>query len=250
MEYSGDEKQAVWKLAGRIIRTLENGWKVEGEHAGVKVDLELTQRGDAFYHLGKFEQLSDKHEGMAGYIVHATATGTITANGKTMKIAEGHAVNERIIQAGNVPARIQYMSGRGMTWLHSWGKQTSFYFLAGDSGPSVTFMMNVDGKTLVANDVKNAWTEEIETWKDPKTNQINPCKWHAWANLPEGRLDAKVSAYGRGFYTWTRVGGTVLVHQYVADSTVKFTRKDGSIIEEKGLASIEYMRVLYYQPSS
>lgn len=231
-----NSERTEWKLAGRVIASDAEGWHVTGEHAGVKCDLKLKQRGDAFYHLGKFENLSEKKEGLAGYVVHATATGTITVRGKEMKIAEGYAVNERIIQSGRVPPRMVYMSGRGVTWLHSWGKQMSFYMMNADLGPSSTFMLNIDGKTLVANDAKNAWNEECGTWKDPKTNQVNPCKWHVWANLPEGRLDAYVSAYGRGFYTWTRRGGIVLVHQYVADSTMKFTRTDGSVVEEKGIA--------------
>jgi hypothetical protein len=56
--------------------------------------------------------------GSAGYIVHACVTGTVEHDGKILKIAEGHGLHVRIIHAGLVPQRIDFMLGRGLNWIH------------------------------------------------------------------------------------------------------------------------------------
>ena len=246
LKFSDTEDSNTWTLAGRVFRSeQQKKWKVTGEHAGVRVDLHYTQRGDAFYngHRGAFDDLKSG-EGHAAFIVHCYVTGTVTVSGKTMSIYEGH---ERICMAGHVPERIQFMKARGMNWMNGWGKDISWYMKTADRGRSSTCMLIIDGETMVVYGGENAWIEEIGFWLDPKTNQMNPCKWKVWALTEKGRLDATVSAYGRAYYTWVRAGGTILVHQYVADCEAKFTRKDGTVTEEKQMASNEYMRTLYLQ---
>ena len=250
LKFNEQENQVTWSLAGRIFHTKSDGtFHVEGEHAGVKVDLHFTQRGDAFYHCGQFEKLSDKGEGLAGYVVHAQVKGTITIGEKKMTISKGHGIHERIIMGGRVPQRLHYMAGRGSNWSHAWGEKLSFYILTRSLTHSATFMLNVDGETITASG-QSAWLEEVGFWLDPKTNQTNPRQWRLEAQTEKGRLESTITAYGRGFYTWTRQGGTILVHQFVADAETKFTRNDGSVIEEKQVASLEYMRTLYIQPSA
>lgn len=70
---------------------------------------------------------------------------------------------------------------------------------------------------------------------------MNPCKWHIYGNVESGRLEAIVTGYGRGFYTWIRRNGILLVYQYVAGCKAEFTRSDGTVIEEDQVASLEYM---------
>ena len=242
------DKGVVWSLAGRIFESQPPNWRVMGEHAGVKVDLTFTQRGDAFYHCGEFGNLKNG-EGLAGYIVHCHAKGTVTTGEKTLTISNGHGVHERIIMAGKVPARLHYMAGRGSCWLHGWGKSLSFYCLTRDLGRSSTFMLNIEGETLVTQGSENAWMEEADFWLDPKTNQMNPRKWKLRAQTDKGQFEATITAYGRAYYTWIRKGGALLVHQFCADSDAKFTKHDGSVIEEHQVASLEYMRTLYIQPT-
>lgn len=252
LQTTESDTEVKWELAGRVFTGSPPNWRVSGTHAGVEVDFKFSQRGDAFYHCGRFEDLSASKEGMAGYVVHAHVTGTLTVKGKKMTIADGqgHGVHERIIFAGHIPPRIDYMGGRGHSWLHGWGDKMSFYIITGDvdeNTSTATFMLNVDGATVVAQGEQNTWNEELDRWFDPKTNQLNPCKWRTTANTEQGRFEAKVTARGRGFYTWTRRRGQILVHQFVCDCVAKLTKKDGTVIEEKQVASLEYMRTLYNQ---
>lgn len=138
----------------------------------------------------------------------------------------------------------------------------SWYGLTADVGPASTFMVNIDGELAVVKGADKAWVEEIGRWLDPHTNQLNPCKWKIHAITDKGRLDAEVTAFGRAYYQWIRMGGTLVVHQFLADAEATFTRTDGSVItsKQKGvnihisnqtpltvLASLEYMRTFYKQ---
>lgn len=123
-------------------------------------------------------------------------------------------------------------------------------------------MVNIDGELAVVKGADKAWVEETGRWLDPHTNQLNPCKWKIHAITGKGRLDAVVTAYGRAYYQWIRMGGTLVVHQFLADAEATFTRTDGSVVasKQKGtnfglpdqtpltvLASLEYMRTFYKQ---
>lgn len=245
MVFTESKDLVTWTLAGRTFDSQPPNWRVKGWHAGVEVDLEFSQRGDAFYHCGEFSKMVNG-EGQAGYIVHCHVKGTVTTQEKSLTISNGHGVHERIIMAGRVPSRLHYMAGRGSCWLHGFGKELSFYILTRSLTHSATFMINVDGETVVS---EHAWLEEADFWLDPKTNQMNPRKWLLSATTAKGKMEATVTAYGRAFYTWTRLGGTLVVHQFLADCEAKFTRTNGSTIEEKQMASLEYMRTLYIQPT-
>lgn len=246
LRFTDSESTVTWSLNGRVFESQPPQWHVKGEHAGVNVDLVFTQRGDAFYHCGEFSNIKNSR-GIAGFIVHCNAKGTVTVHQKTYTISHGHGVHERILMGGLVPDRLGSMAGRGSNWLHGWGKNLSFYILSRDISQSSTFMLNIDGETL-ASVGDNASVQEAEHWLDPKTNQMNPRKWRIRAITERGKLEAVVSAYGRAYYTWIRAGGTLVVHQYVADCEARFTRTDGTVIEEKQmLASLEYMRTLYHQ---
>lgn len=247
IEEDENKKQVTWTNAGRIMIGRPPVWEVKGEHAGVKVNLTVNQRGDAFHHCGRFEDLGKV--GSAGYIMHARVTGTVEVDGKVLNISRGHGIHERILHTGIVPERIDYMLGRGLNWLHGWGEEFTWYVMAGDIGRMSTAMINIDGEELsTVNGADNAWIEEVGHWLDPKTNQMNPCKWHVWAVTPKGRLDATVSAYGRAFYAWTRRHGIMLVHQSVADGEATFTRNDGTVLKSSNqVCSMEQMRTLYRQ---
>jgi hypothetical protein len=239
--------QTTWANGGRVFVNSPPNWYVKGSHAGVEVDLHFKQRGKAFYHCGKFELLQSDDKGIAGYIVHAFVTGTIKFAGKTLEIAEGHGIHERIIMYGTIPPRIDYMGGRGSNWTHGWGKEFSWYILNKDLSQSTTMMVNIDGQTYGIHG-EDARIEEIGHWLDPKTNQLNPCKWKVAGKVPAGSFTAIVNGYGRAYYNWVRRGGVLCVHQWVCDSKAKFTRTDGSTIEEDQVASMEYMRTFYNQP--
>ncbi|KAF2496906.1 hypothetical protein BU16DRAFT_580922 [Lophium mytilinum] len=247
MQVTEAPDETTWENGGRVFINKPPNWYVKGTHAGVTVDLHFKQRGKAFYHCGKFEELTTDEKGIAGYIVHAYVTGTIEYAGKKLEIAEGHGIHERIIMYGVIPPRIDYMGGRGSHWMHGWGKGFSWYILNKAQSQSATMMINLDNKTYGVHG-EAATIEEIGHWLDPKTNQINPCKWRVQGKVEAGTFVAVVTGYGRAYYNWVRRGGVLLVHQWVCDSKATFTRNDGTVIEEDQVASCEYMRTLYNQP--
>ncbi|KAJ5924921.1 hypothetical protein N7454_007560 [Penicillium verhagenii] len=242
------DSKVSWSSNGRVFESEPPIWHVKGEHAGVLVDLEFKQRGQAFYHCGEFSNIKND-EGIAGFVVHCRATGTVTVRDKVYTISDGHGVHERILMGGRVPDRLSSMAGRGSNWVHGWGNHFSFYTLTRDVSQSSTFMLNIDGETL-ASVGENVSIRETEHWLDPKTNQMNPRKWKISAVTAKGKLEAVVTGYARAYYSWIRRGGTLLVHQFVADCEARFIRTDGTVVEDKQMvASLEYMRTLYHQKS-
>lgn len=105
-------------------------------------------------------------------------------------------------------------------------------------------MVMIDGEPSVAHGIGKAIVTEIGEWLDPRTKQMNPYKWRVQVNTDKGDLDAEVSAYGRAFYTWTRLNGSLLVHQYLADCVAKFTKTNWTVLHSKQVANLEYMRTL------
>lgn len=238
--------KVIWSNAGRIMECYNDHWKVGGEHAGVKVDLTFRRTSDAFFHCGQFENLAPD-SGLAGYVVHGKFNGTIEHGGRTYEMLESHGIHERIFISKVMPIRVEYMGGRGEQWVHGWSDDFSWYMLTADVSDSSTAMVNIDGELAVVTGKDKAWTNAVGFWLDPKTNQNNPHQWQTYIITDKGRLDATVTAYKRGFYTWIRRRGTLLVHQYLADCEATFTRNDGTVIKSKQVASFEYMRTLYKQ---
>jgi len=74
------EESVTWKLGGRVHYGESDKWRVSGDHAGVKCDIEFEQYNPAFFHCGLFEELGEKHP-QAGHIVHCRTRGTIEVHG-------------------------------------------------------------------------------------------------------------------------------------------------------------------------
>ena len=231
-------KQVTWTNAGREMIFQPPYHQVRGTHAGVKVELDFKQSADGFYHCGPFEALK-ADSGIAGYIVHGRVNGIIEVKGQILKIINGHGVHERLIIGGTIPPLIDYNLGGGSQWTHGWGEEFSWFTLTGAQRPSTTAMVMIDGEPSVVHGIGKAIVTEIGEWLDPKTKQMNPYKWRVQAHTDKGDLDAEVSAYGRAFYTWSRLNGSLLVHQYLADCVAKFTKTNGTVLHSKQVASLE-----------
>ncbi|KAK4938697.1 hypothetical protein LTR10_020880 [Elasticomyces elasticus] len=250
IEFEETDKKTSWKLGGREMGYLGDGkWYAKGTHAGVETDLIFTQRGDYFYHVSAWDTGFDKKlpGGIAGGNGHVRVNGTIKANGKTYTITNGHGMQERIVMAGFIPERINYMGKGGSPWMHGWGEQLSFFTISRDTGHNAQFSVNVDGETLAVMGAGWAITKENEQWLDPKTKQANPRRWTVIATTTKGRFQASVVGFARYYYTWIRRHGVLVVHQFMCDTVMTFTRNDGSVVSEKGVGMVEYMRTLYNQ---
>jgi hypothetical protein len=88
--------------------------------------------------------------------------------------------------------------------------------LNADSSPAATFMVNVDGKTPVFQGRRNTWAEEVDYWLDPKTNQINPSKWHIW------KAEARNDSHGMGVVP---IPGSGEMAHYLCTSTLQVARR-------------------------
>ena len=178
---------------------------------------------------------------------HGKAEGTIEHAGTTYKFT-GYGVHERIIQSGIVPDRTRFMGNRGLGWIQSWGEKLSFYVMKGDVGENAATGILYVGDECYAVEAEKIHVEETLYWLDPKSKINIPYRWKVVFETPAGRLQAEVYAYGRGYYTWLRRHGTMVVNQYTADAAVKLTQKDGTVLEEKHQSMVEHMRTLYRQP--
>jgi len=243
------DDHVTWKLGGRVHYGETDKWRVSGEHAGVKCDIEFEQYNPAFFHCGTFEDLGSKQP-QAGHIVHCKTKGTIEVHGKVLKFS-GFGIHERIIQYGKIPDRTGYMSGRGLHWMHGFSDGFTWYLLRGDVGKGMSSaMINLGNKQIVLENPTGSGVEEVAQWVDPLSKIVSPYKWRVWIQTPEGKLESHIYAYGRAYYTWIRRGGTLVVNQYCANAESSFTYPDGKVIEAKQLISIEHMRTLYRQMSS
>jgi len=237
----------TWSTPDRKFICRPPSWKIEGDHAGVTTDINYTACSPGFFHLGSFEDLP-KDGGCAGYIQHGKTEGTITIAGKAYKF-KGFGVHERIIQDGIIPDRTGYMGARGLNWMHSWSDEFSFYCVKGDVGTGTfTGIVNI-GKDEYPVSNHDGGIEECAYWLDPKSKLMIPYRWKVWANVAVGRLESEIWGYGRGYYTWIRRHGTLVVNQYQADSKSTFTFKDGKVLEAPNqIATVEHMRTMYRQP--
>jgi len=235
----------TWENAGRTYTGKPPIYDLGGVHAGVKVNLRFKENSKALFHHGRFEDAKPK-SGDAGYLVHCDVTGSIEVNGEVLKIAKGYGVHERILTYGIVPERIDYMQGLGLSWAHGWSEEFSWYIMSGN-GPMGKAYVNIDGDLVLAEGPKNAWVQDVDRWLDPKSRQVTPYKWRIDIITPKGRLDIEMTGFARAYYTWTRVKGTLVVNQFVADAVSVFTRTDGTVIKANQMASMEYMRTLYRQ---
>jgi len=114
LKFKDTEDSVEWAAGGRTMTSKAPTWHIGGEHAGVAADVTLTQRSKPMFNGQPMQTIGD--EGHGAFIIHLHATGTITHKGKIYKIRKAGAIHERICMAGHVPARMQYMSGRGMNW--------------------------------------------------------------------------------------------------------------------------------------
>jgi hypothetical protein len=257
IQFSHDDKQVTWKFENFSVTTEEGHWAVKGSYADVELDLHITPRGEEFYHAGPFEKLSGctsnttssnyNCSGIAGGINHLYTSGTINYNGTALTIGQAQGVHERIIQAYNVPPRLDTGVGRGSFWLHGWGEQFSWFTFTSDQGYAVG-MLNIGNESHATSGPLNVTIEARDHWLDPQTDQVNPSGWYTRAILEEGIFEAEVQAFGRLHYYWLRNGGLMVVNQLTADMAMTYTPHGGEPVTDKGGAFMEVMKNLYLQP--
>ncbi|KAE8331430.1 hypothetical protein BDV39DRAFT_201081 [Aspergillus sergii] len=258
MEVTYDDNLVTWKFENITLQFKSNHWNVKGSYAGVALDLQLEIRGKEFYHAGDFADLEGcdsettatnyNCSGIAGGINHVYASGTINDNGTALVIDQAQGVHERIIQAKDVPSRLDIGLGRGSLWLHGWGEKFSWFTFTSDEGPYAVGMLNIGNGTHVTSGSLNVTIEERGHWLDSKTNVVNPSAWCTTAVLDTGVLEANVQAFGRVYYYWLRTGGLMIVNQMTADMTMTYTPYDGEPVMDKGRAFMEVMKTFYQQP--
>jgi hypothetical protein len=244
IKISESSEETIWESTNRKFTCKPPHWHISGDHAGVETDITFKESSPGFFHCGAFEVLQRDHG--AGYIMHGTAEGTIVAKGKIYKF-KGYGVHERILQYGTVSDRTEYMNNRGLNWIHGWSEELSFFCFQGDFGNApMCGIVNIGKESFTVSHGQGG-IEEAAYWLDPKSKIMVPYKWKLWMITAEGKLEAEVLAYARGYYTWIRKHGTMVVNQLQADSKTKFTFNDGRVIEVPQIGMIEHMRTLYRQ---
>ncbi|EXJ90058.1 hypothetical protein A1O3_03126 [Capronia epimyces CBS 606.96] len=232
-------------------------WRAYGTHAGVTVDITMTSVADEFLHAGSFANLAGcaanttatnyNCSGIAGGIIHATATGTIAYNGTTTTLDQAYAVHERIIQARTVASRIQNAWGNGAYWLHAWGRHFSFWSFDADLGSYASGMLTIGNRTYVTSGANNPNVTRSQTdeWLDPKSHQLVGTAWRVSIATDLGLLESQVTGFGRLYYYWVRKGGLIITTQVIADAESTLTFKNGSVLHDHQFAFVEAFRTMY-----
>jgi hypothetical protein len=235
-----------WRMAGREFSAMPPVWYIRGEHAGVSCDIRIDDPGPGLFHLGRFEDWPA--DGTAGYQLHARAEGVIEVGGRILHI-HGFAVHENLGMRGTtttIPNRLEFMGGQGLNWAHSFGDEFSWYIMNGYAGPAAVGMVRIGGEVITAAGMGDVWLEKVEEWLDPDSKQLVPRAWRAYLRAPQGQLEATLTAYGRGYYTWNRRGGVIVVHQLVGQASSRFTFADGRVLHsDPQLAFVEHMRTFH-----
>jgi hypothetical protein len=249
IKISEDADKVIWRCENLEYICTPPEWHVRGERGGVKVDIKWRQVNNAFWHLGTFETM--KRPGMAGYVVHCRASGTVEVEGKVMRFSDQYGTHERITQQIYVPDRSGHMGGKGLHWMHGYSEGLDWFLMRSDVGKGLgTAMINVGDEQILLEDPSSCGVEENGNWIDPQSRVVTPFKWRVWIRTPRGNLETLVQSYARQYYTWVRRGATLIVNQHCADAQTDFTFPDGRKISEKQMVSIEHMRTFYRQLST
>lgn len=216
----------------------------------------MLQHGNEVYMAGAFNDLENCNPNttstnynctgdFGGNVHFKDVAGTIGFNDTTLTVDTAYGVHERLIQAGAVPSRVLNSWGNGATWLHSWGPTFDNFVFTVDLGPLSQASLSIDNITTATTSTANTSISETAHWIDPKTHQLIPSAWHAWADLENGRVDNYLTAFGRLYYYWLRKEGLIMIYQIMCDSESTFTYPNGSFITEKQVAFVEYFRTIY-----
>lgn len=218
----------TWYVDDRRITWDPPHWRIQGEHAGVDVDLVAEAAGPATWAAGPFEDIMKNQGG--GYDVPIHATGSITVGGVTYQLDDAHGSHERV-GMGQGRDIISECSGAEVLVtdlfaddLHIlFGEHTgrNLHFGKIDTGGQSITVMPLMGQGMMS-------VTTLEKWHDPRSGLLLPSHWNIVMANEGVKVELDVRAEGRAYWHYTTKSGVmVMVWQlsrangtlYLADGT-------------------------------
>ena len=161
-----ESDRVIWQAGPRQVVARPPFWDIKGEHAGVDVDITMQQSGDADWLVGPWEKLGD--EGRAGRDLFATASGRISALGKTYHLEPNSiAINEHVVFGERWVAEAQAYSPQYFYHLFRNDEIQIFVYVRPDSGVIYGRVVFTDGREI-RYDWDDVTVTEGEYWLDPR----------------------------------------------------------------------------------
>jgi len=209
IEESAD--RVTWYVDGRRYIWDPPVWRIEGEHAGVDVDLELRAAGEATWTAGSFEDIAVNKGG--GYDVPILATGSVTAGGRTYPLTDAYGSHERVgmgqgrdiiaeTSGGEVFVADLFDGDLHVLFGEHTGRNMQFgrFDLAGES----TSVMPMTGQGTMS-------VTTLERWHDPRSGLLMPSHWHVVMSASGTTVDIDVRAEGRAYWHYTTTSGVMVM---------------------------------------
>jgi hypothetical protein len=237
---------ATWRVGNRTFTAAPPGWTVQGEHAGVDVDLTFEAMGPPLWLADPMATVEASQE--RWLVQCARARGTIGHRGTTLAI-DGYASHERHVHCGTRYDPPKLLSAKGVTWHSGSGDGVQVITL---SRPSLglawsRLVFNRDQVEFSAP-AHSCQIEETDFWIDPQSRVQVPSAWHCRFEGPSGQLEIRARAFARAYYVWPNfTRGCTVLYWWLADAHVTFQLRDG----RSGLMDMQYIvhdnRLLYRQ---
>jgi len=241
-----DDHQATWAIGDRVFTAAPPRWAIQGEHAGVDVDLELTAMGSPFWLADPAVPVEESEE--RWFTQCARARGTIRHNGETLHI-DGYASHERHVHCGTRYDPPRLLAASGVTWHSGSGDGMQVIALSRPSlGLAWARLVFDDAEAEFRAPASNCRIEERDAWVDPASRITVPSAWRAVFSGPAGSLEIEARAFARAYYLWPhfRHGATVL-YWWLADARVAFQLADGRRGEQAFRYVVHDNRLVYRQ---
>lgn len=224
-----DDHHAEWAMGNRRYLWEPPVWKVQGEHAGVDLDLVFRANGAAQWRWGTFDKLTETDS--AGYEVGVTVNGTITAGGQTYQIVDAPGFHERPSVGETRDVVRELMGGAEFTSAQFFTDDLKVS-LANHSGRNINM-----GSVELGDHVHtfapimgkgSARFDILERWHDPRSGLAVPSSWHVSCVGDEGVLDVTLTARARGYFHYLTSGGVMILMWMLARADGTYMLADGT----------------------
>jgi hypothetical protein len=222
-----EDGRVTWHVDDRRYVWDPPNWRLQGEHAGVDVDLVATAAGPATWAAGSFEDIAQNHGG--GYDVPIHVNGTITAGGQTYRLDDAHESHERVgmgqgrdIIAECYEAEV-LVSDLFFDDVHIlFGQHTGRDMAFGriDIGDESLQVMPLMGQGMMS-------VTTLDRWHDPRSGLLLPSRWSVVMAADGATCELDVRATGRAYWHYTTKSGVMVMVWQLSRANGTLYRPDG-----------------------
>ena len=212
----------TWSIDGRVYEATPTNWRVQGEHAGVELDLTFEPILPALWPWGRSK---DPSVVPIWYDTMCAVTGTITVAGQTFPIA-AHGLREHMTvgpQINNIANNSPYDP---IYWDYLVSPDISVLFFRYPGPGQDVASVHTGGEDIYFGTGEITHTV-LDHWADRRSGLSIPSKWNLVLASPRGTLVLDIAAHGRAFLPWVMTPGLRLEIWILATANGSFVDADG-----------------------